>query len=129
MLAQCLVERFDLTLTTLASLGASLEASYALHCCAYTRQLQQLEMLLRMVPNTAVNQPDSMGLSPLMLAAQGACGVLSTQVQAVPTEAGTHQVMDDGGTESIFGRSFCKYLWDTIMKNHVNHCNIWFLLG
>ena len=59
--------------------GASIEDSHAIHCCAYNRSLQHLEMLLRLVPSAekAVNQPDDCSLLPLMLAAKGACGSLS----------------------------------------------------
>lgn len=66
-------------ISALLKKGASIEDSYAIHCCAYNRNLQQLEMLLRLVPSTekTVNRPDDCSLLPLMLAAKGACGSLS----------------------------------------------------
>ena len=72
-------EGAEAQISALLKKGASIEDSYAIHCCAYNRSLQQLEMLLRLVPSTekAVNRPDGCSLLPLMLAAKGACGSLS----------------------------------------------------
>ena len=67
--------------------GASIEASHAIHCCVYNGDLERLEILLRLTPSPkeGVNQPDGSGLVPLMLAAKGACGVLSRFNRSVPT--------------------------------------------
>lgn len=81
-------EGTEAQISALLKKGASIEDSYAIHCCAYNRSLQQLEMLLRLVPSTekAVNRPDDCSLLPLMLAAKGACGSLSRDTLSVPTE-------------------------------------------
>ena len=67
--------------------GASIEASCAIHCCAYNRDMEELEILLRLTsPEKAVNQPDESGLTPLALAAKAAVGALSRSVLSVPIE-------------------------------------------
>lgn len=74
-------------ISNLIKQGASIEASRAIHCCAYNRDMEELEILLRLTsPEKAVNQPDESGLSPLTLAAKAAVGALSKSVLSVPTE-------------------------------------------
>lgn len=73
--------------SNLINQGASIEASCAIHCRAYNRDMEELEILLRLTsPEKAVNQPDESGLTPLTLAAKAAVGALSMSVLSVPTE-------------------------------------------